>query len=240
MPSELTTREQRHLSPSIHVDVLIAHPEPAARSGLRCHLHDERIGIRVAGTVGGSAETLTEAARLRPAVVLIDERLTTPDHLATLAAESRVILLTAETDPRAIGALLVGPARGYLVYDNFETADLRNAVLAVAAGLAWLSPLAAAAATAGMRATGRHHRPHHTTNQALRFTGRERDVLELLCRGLTNAAIADTLAVTEKTVKNHLNRSFAKLGVHSRTEAVNRLTDGQAARARISRTARSA
>lgn len=234
VPAELT-REQRHHSPpaaparpcpDARIDVLIAHPEPAARSAIQHHLHGGHAGIRVVGTTGTGAETVTEVTRLRPDAVLIDERLTTPAHTATLAAESRVILLTGETEPSAITALLVTAARGYLVYGNFEPADLCNAVLAVAGGLAWLSPVAAAAATATMRDTGRrHHRPHRATNQVPRLTGRERDVLELLCRGLTNAAIASTLAVTEKTVKNHLNRSFAKLGVHSRTEAVHRLTN---------------
>ncbi len=226
------------------IDVLVAHPEPEGRAAIRHLLHCD--GVRVVALTGDRAEMVTEAARLRPAVVVVDERLSGPDGARTLALQSKIVLLTAETDPHAIGRLLHGPAFGYLVYDYFDPTDLLPAVRAVAGGLAWLSPPAAAVATAQMRESALPPAPDRDVAGDHRLTGREREVLQLLCQGLSNAAIATTLELAEKTVKNHLNHIFTKLDVHNRVEAVNRLTGcgpNQPAvddRVSISRTVRSA
>jgi DNA-binding NarL/FixJ family response regulator len=157
--------------------------------------------------------------------VVIDDRL---PGWQQLARHARIVLLTGETDLRTLGAMLRGPASACLTYDQFEPADLLSAVHAVSDGLAWLSPVAASAAAAAMRESNwptasRRTIRHPSPDRPL--TGRERDVLGLLCQGMSNAAIATALALTEKTVKNHLNRSYAKLGVHSRSEAVRRLAE---------------
>jgi DNA-binding NarL/FixJ family response regulator len=70
----------------------------------------------------------------------------------------------------------------------------------------------------------RHPEAGRTERLTERLTEREREVVELLCQGLSNASIAQQLWLTEKTVKNHLNHIFAKLGVRSRTEAIVRWT----------------
>jgi DNA-binding NarL/FixJ family response regulator len=206
------------------IEVLVAHPEPAGLDTLHRSLgHDDRITEIV--RAGTSAEAKAAITRLRPAVVVIDERLT---GWRLMARHARIVLLTGETDPRTIGTMLCGPASAYLTYEQFEPADLLGAVHAVADGLAWLSPIAASAATAAMRESARPAAPHRTVRNMprdQRFTGREREVLTLLCQGLSNAAIATALALTEKTVKNHLNRSYAKLGVHTRAEAVRLLAE---------------
>jgi DNA-binding NarL/FixJ family response regulator len=203
------------------IDVLVAHPEPEGRGAIRHLLRCA--SVRVVAATGDRTETTTETARLRPAVVVVDERLSGPDGARALALQSRIVLLTAETDPRAIGRLLRGPESGYLVYDHFDPDDLLPAVHAVAAGLAWLSPPVAAVAAAQMRELTRGPAPEQDA-RGDRLTEREREVLHLLCQGMSNAAIATALELAEKTVKNHLNRGFAKLGVGNRVEAVNRLT----------------
>lgn len=206
----------------VPIDVLIVHPEPEGRAVI-CHLLGQGDRVRVVALAGDSAQATAEAARLRPAVVVADDRLPGWDRLTR---QSRVVLLTGETDPPAVATMLRGPASAYLVYDHFEPADLLGAVCAVADGLAWLSPTAASVAAAAMRESAgpaTPGRPDRAAQWDHRLTRRERDVLELLCRGMSNAAIATALALTEKTVKNHLNHCYAKLGVHNRAEAVRRL-----------------
>jgi DNA-binding NarL/FixJ family response regulator len=141
-------------------DVLIAHPGHRARSAIRTLLTGA--GLRIAGTTGDGAVAGTEAARLRPAVVLIDIRLATAARAEELARSSRVLLLTRGAGPRRMAALLSLPAAGYLdcdPRDAYAASDLTDAVYAVAKGLAWLSPSAAAAATAAMRASRVRARP---------------------------------------------------------------------------------
>jgi len=209
----------------VPIDVMIVHPHPEGRAVIRCLLDcDDR--VHVVAVTGDGAQATAEAARLRPSVVVADDRLPGWDRMTP---QSRVVLLTGETDPRTIATMLRGPASAYLVYDHFEPADLLDAVCAVADGLAWLSPIAASVAAAAMResarpaAPGRPRNPDRAVQWDHRLTRRESDVLELLCQGMSNAAIAKALALTEKTVKNHLNHCFAKLGVHNRAEAVRQL-----------------
>jgi DNA-binding NarL/FixJ family response regulator len=127
--------------------------------------------------------------------------------------------------------MLNGGARGYLVHGEFDPPELLRAVQAVANGHGWLSPIAASVATSAMREqvsreqSARERRDEQRLARA-RFglTQREQDVLVMVCEGLSNAAIAQRLALAEKTVKNHLQHVYAKLQVGSRTEAVARWT----------------
>jgi DNA-binding NarL/FixJ family response regulator len=130
--------------------------------------------------------------------------------------------------------MLRGGARGYLVHGQFELADVLRAVRAVAEGHGWLSPTAASAAACSVRRQAEQERAgllraEREQRAQARFglTPREREVLALLGQGLSNVAIARALAVTEKTVKNHLNHIFAKLGARNRTEAVLRWSAGE-------------
>ncbi len=132
--------------------MLVAHPDPDGRAALVHPLLGDETRVGLVAASGNSAEIIAAVASLRPAVVLVDERLATAARLASLTRASRVILLTGTEEVRALATMLLGPAHGCLVYGNFEPADLRDAVRAVADGLAWLSPVAAAAAAATMRA----------------------------------------------------------------------------------------
>jgi DNA-binding NarL/FixJ family response regulator len=135
------------------VTALIVHPDAAERAALGAVLDTgERIQVVTLTDDGDAAVTL--AHRQRPAVVLLDDRVTAPGNrelIQALARWSRVIVLTGAAEHHAITALLCAPVRGCLVYGHFEAADLICAVRAVAAGLAWLSPVAVAAATWRLR-----------------------------------------------------------------------------------------
>ena len=103
-------------------------------------------------------------------MTLLDHRMPVADGLSALGELSRlsdVLVITSDADPDLIGRMLRGGARGYLVHGAFDPGELRRAVLAVAAGHGWLSPVAAAVATAtvararvagGPRASGRRRR----------------------------------------------------------------------------------
>jgi DNA-binding NarL/FixJ family response regulator len=105
------------------------------------------------------------------------------------------------------------------VYGRFEPNDLLRAVRAVAAGEGWLTTRAAKVVAATMRGPGAAP-PTTAARPTNDLTAREHDVLNLLCLGLSNAAIGEHLALSEKTVKNHLNHAFAKINVTSRSEAI--------------------
>jgi DNA-binding NarL/FixJ family response regulator len=237
VPVESPVRRQRNQGPAFvssptrwpgpgvaGIDVLVAHPEPGRRAAIR-HMLDGDNQVRVVAVAGDSEQAEAAAERLHPAVALVDDRLAGREHAERIARRSRLILLIGETEPRAVTAMLLGPARGYVTYGHLEPAELLGAVRAVAGGLAWLCPVAASAATAAMRASAEPAAAPGPVPPRWDhgLTEREREVLELLCRGMSNAAIATALALAEKTVKNHLSRSFAKLGVHNRVDAVRRL-----------------
>lgn len=206
------------------IDVLLAHPDPVGLAAIRYLLDgDER--VRIVGVSGDGEETVALAGQLRPAVAVVDDRLATPGCAERIARWTRLIVLTDATDPAALTAMLLGPASGCLSYQQLEPGDMLGAVRTVAAGLTWLCPLAVSAVTAAMRASAEpatSPRPAGSRWDHL-LTKREREVLELLCQGMSNAAIASTLTLAEKTVKNHLSRTFAKLGVRTRAEAVQRM-----------------
>jgi DNA-binding NarL/FixJ family response regulator len=216
------------------IEVLIVDDNPIVRAALHGFLatSDE---VRVVAEAGDGREAVAVARQLRPAVTLLDYRMPIADGLSVigeLSAQSAVLVLTSDSSPEVIGQMLRGGARGYLVHGEFDPPELLRAVRAVAHGHGWLSPLAASVATSALRDQVSRERERDDRRERERLarsrfglTQREQDVLALLCEGLSNAAIARRLVLTEKTVKNHLHHIFAKLNVSSRTEAVVRWTD---------------
>jgi DNA-binding NarL/FixJ family response regulator len=202
----------------VSITVLVVDDNPIVREALHGFL-DASDGVRVVGEAGNGQEALALALRHRPDVTLLDYRMPIADGLSIvgeLARHTAVLALTSDASPDVIASMLRGGARGYLVHGHFDPPDLLRAVLAVAAGQGWLSPVAASVATSALREQGDVER----ARAGFGLTDRERDVLDLLSAGLSNAAIAERLRLTEKTVKNHLYNMFAKLQVSSRTEAV--------------------
>ncbi|WP_371501912.1 response regulator transcription factor [Kitasatospora sp. NBC_00374] len=194
------------------ITVLIADDHPVVREGLSAML-ESAPGIMVAGTAGGGEEAVVLAAALAPDVVLMDLRMGAMDGVtatARILAHSRrprvVVVTTYESDADILRAVEAGAA-GYLLKGTSRV-DLINAVRAAARGETVLSP-----AVAGRLFRARAHEPQP-------LSAREREVLQLVGRGLTNADIGRELHIGEATVKTHLLRIFRKLDVSDRTAAV--------------------
>jgi DNA-binding NarL/FixJ family response regulator len=207
------------------IRVLIADDHPVVRQGLRTYL-ELQADIVIAGEAGSGVEAIAEAARLAPDVVLLDMVMPEGGGLGALRGigsgpgAPRVIVLTSfAEDGRVVEAMRAGAA-GYLLKDA-EPAELLAAVRAAHAGGAPLHPDAAAHLVSELR------RP-----AAPDLTPREREVLELLARGMPNKAIALRLSLSEKTVKAHVSAILRKLDVTDRTQAAlravrERLVDGE-------------
>jgi DNA-binding NarL/FixJ family response regulator len=172
--------------------------------------HDD---LAVVGEAGDGTTGATLARDLQPDVALVDLAMPGMDGIETtrrllLACPSlRVIVLTAFSDRQQVLAALDAGAQGYLLKDA-EPDELLRGIRAVARGESPLDPRAAhAVLTRG------------TPEAGSTLTAREREVLQLVAEGLPNKQIARALGITEKTVKAHMTKVFAAIGVTDRTAA---------------------
>lgn len=204
------------------IRVLVVDDEHLVRSGLRLIL--EAAGdIAVVGEARDGAEAVGAVTRLGPEVVLMDVRMPGMDGLAAAARigalpdPPKVIMLTTfDLDEYVLRALQAG-AVGFLLKDTPPT-ELAAAVRTVRAGNAMLAP------TVTMRLLSSFVERAPAVAQRARdrlaaLTGREREVIHALGRGLSNAGIADELSLSEATVKAHVSRALAKLGLTNRVQA---------------------
>lgn len=197
------------------VRVLVADDNPVVRAVLR-DMFGAASGITVVGEAGDGAEALLLAGALRPDVTLLDHRMPVRDGLSVvpaISAHTRVLMLTRSSGDDVVLAAVRAGAIGYLVHGQFGPEELTRAVHAVAAGQSHLSPTAARAVVAAVR-----------RDEGTRFglSARERDVMNLIAEGITNAEIAARLVLAPKTVENHVNHVYAKLGVTTRRQAMAR------------------
>lgn len=193
--------------------LLLVDDHPVVRTGLAGMLAAED-DFEVVGEAADGDEAVTLAQRLHPDVVLMDLRMPRLDGasateriVATVPTAKVLILTTYDTDTDIVRAVEAG-ATGYLLKDT-PRAQLADAVRAAARGETVLAPPVAAKLVDRMRAPA-----------PPALTPRERDVLAAVARGLSNAEAGRTLHIGEATVKTHLLRIFAKLGVDDRTAAV--------------------
>jgi DNA-binding NarL/FixJ family response regulator len=173
-------------------------------------------GLEVVGSLEDGALAEAAVLELEPDLVLMDLSMPNMDGIdatrAVLAARpgTKVIILTSFAEHARLHAALEAGAVGYLLKDA-EPEDILRALRDAAAGGVPLSPRAAAALLPGNRPA---------TNATLdSLTPRERAVLALVATGLPNKTIARRLEISEKTVKAHLTRVFAVVGVSDRTSA---------------------
>ncbi|RCV48868.1 response regulator transcription factor [Marinitenerispora sediminis] len=203
------------------IRVLIADDEALVRTGLRMIL--EAAGdLEVAGEAADGAEAVAAVRRLRPDVVLMDVRMPRMNGVAALKAINRepdppkvVMLTTFDLDEYVYGALRARAA-GFLLKGSGPR-ELVGAVRAVADGTAILAP----AVTRRLVDAFAERDPaaaRAARDRLARLTARERDVVGGVARGLANAGIARELAMTETTVKAHVSRSLAKLGLANRVQ----------------------
>jgi DNA-binding NarL/FixJ family response regulator len=203
------------------VRVLVADDHPVVRAGLRALLSAEP-GLTVVAEAGSGEETVLMARQHQPDVVLMDLRmpgaggLTAIRQLSADQPRVRVVVLTTyDSDADILPAVEAGAA-GYLLKDTPRD-TLVGAIFAAARGETVLAPSVAGRLVNRLRAA-----PPEAPATRETLSARETEVLMLAGRGLTNAQIGRELFVSEATVKTHLLRAYAKLGVSSRTAAVTR------------------
>lgn len=195
------------------IRVLLADDHPVVRQGLRAMLAAEP-GIEVVGEAASGPEAVELARTSGPHVVLMDLRMPAGGGVPAISqitsdrpAVRVVVLTTYDTDADILRAVEAG-ASGYLLKDTPRT-ELVAAIRAAALGETVLAPAVAGALLRRMR-----------TSRPETLSAREVAVLAQAARGLTNAEIGRELFISEATVKTHLLRAGAKLGVSGRTAAV--------------------
>ena len=203
------------------VRVLVADDHPVVRAGLRALLSAEP-GLAVVAEAGSGEETVLMARQHQPDVVLMDLRMPGGGGLAAIRQLSAdqpgvrvVVLTTYDSDADILPAVEAGAA-GYLLKDTPRD-TLVGAIFAAARGETVLAPSVAGRLVNRLRAA-----PPEAPAARDTLSARETEVLILAGRGLTNAQIGRELFVSEATVKTHLLRAYAKLGVSGRTAAVTR------------------
>ena len=182
--------------------------------------------LQVVGQAADGAEAIALTAELVPDVILMDLRMPGLDGVeATRRISSRpdaprvVVLTTYDTDGDILRAVEAG-AIGYLLKDS-PREDILAAVLSAAVGRSALSPAVTTRLVGVARGTGRGADGSAGRTEApVTLSPRERQVLQVASRGLSNSQIGAELYITEATVKTHLLRAYAKFGVDSRTAAV--------------------
>ena len=202
--------------------VLVVDDDHLMRAGL-CAVLSADETIQIVGEAADGAEAVERTARLDPDVVLMDIRMPVLDGIEAtrriVASRPRVrilILTTFEDDDYVLGALRAGAA-GF-VLKRIQPEQLIAGIHTVAGGESLLSPQVTATV---IEQLARHAGPDAGAARRLQdLTPRERDVLTLIAQGLSNTEIAAALVVEESTVKTHVKRILAKLGLRDRVHAV--------------------
>ncbi|GAA0553948.1 MULTISPECIES: response regulator [Streptomyces] len=198
--------------------VFLLDDHEVVRRGVRDLLDDEP-DISVVGEAGTVEQALVRVPALRPQVAVLDVRLPDGDgvsvcrELRSRMPELACLMLTSFDDEEALLDSIMAGASGY-VLKQIQGSDLVSAVRTLADGQSLLDPSATTRLMARLRG-GQQQEPDALPG----LTQREREILALIGEGLTNRQIGQRLYLAEKTVKNHISRLLAKLGVERRIQA---------------------
>ncbi|WP_422743014.1 response regulator [Micromonospora sp. WMMD754] len=203
------------------IRVLLVDDQPLVRAGLRVLMADAP-DLVVVGEAGTGAEAVRSARELAPDVVLMDLRMPGTDGIAATrdivasGGATRVLVLTTFDDDEHVHAALRAGASGFLVKD-MALEEILGAVRVVAAGDALIAPGVTRRLIAEF---ARRPAPAPRPRALPGVTDREREVLGLVARGLSNAEIAAELVISPATAKAHVARLFTKLGARDRVHLV--------------------
>jgi DNA-binding NarL/FixJ family response regulator len=210
----------------VRTTVLLADDQELMRMAFRMVI-DTQPDMSIAGEATNGREAVAAAQRLAPDVVLMDVRMPEMDGVQAtrLIVESNnrariIILTTFDLDEYVYAALRAG-ASGFLLKDT-PPADLLSAIRAVASGDAVVAP----SVTRRLLSTYAHRLPvpgradHGQQERLESLTAREHEVLLQVAASLSNAEIAECLVLSEATVKSHIGRILAKLGLRDRVQIV--------------------
>jgi len=213
--------EARTFSAQDPIRVFLLDDHEVVRRGL-ADLLDAEPDISVVGDAANVEHALVRAPAVRPNVAVLDVRLPDGDgisvcrDLRSRMPELAVLMLTSFDDEEALLDAIMAGASGY-VLKQIRGSDLVSAVRTVASGQSMLDPATTARLMRSLRAE-----PAEAPTVAPELAGlspRERAILALIGDGLTNREIGKRLYLSEKTVKNHISRLLAKLGVQRRVQA---------------------
>lgn len=203
-------------SPADQTTILIVDDHALVRDGLRLLL-EAQDDMSVVGEAGDSMAAVAVAAERRPDVVLLDveipggEAVNTVRGIRSGSPRSRVIILSMYEGPQLVRDLLAVGIRGYLL----KSIHWQELVVAIRAVNADADRVVLGVSMESLRLAGQ-------AEPAGMLSAREREVLDLVSRALSNGQIASRLGLTEATVKRHLRNIFVKLGAVSRIDAVNK------------------
>ena len=199
------------MAPSNEITCLIVDDHEVVREGLRLSL-SRAPNIRVVGEAADGESAIALAERRRPDVVIMDVRMPGMDGLqATKVISDRlpdvaVLIFTAYSERSLLSRGLESGAKGYILKEA-PHATLLRAIEKVAAGDGYVDPALMPAFLTGK-------------DQNEMLTGREREILQLLADGMSNADVATKLFISQETVKSHVRHILAKLEADTRTHAV--------------------
>jgi len=205
------------------IRVLVADDQAAVRDGFAA-IVDAQVEMTVVGRAATGREAIDVARRTMPDVVLMDIRMPVLDGLEatrvicadpTLARTRVLVLTTFDLDEYVYGALRAG-ASGFLLKDT-PRAELLRAVEVIAAGDALLAPGITRRLIAEFAA---RRDPQQPAPRLAELTERERDILVLVARGLSNDEIAGQLVISPLTAKSHVRNILRKVGCHDRAGLV--------------------
>jgi DNA-binding NarL/FixJ family response regulator len=200
------------------IGVLIVDDNAVIRRGVGALLADTS-DVQVIGEASDGREAIRIASEVRPDVVLLDVRMPVMDGIEAagpLSERARVMMLTYTDEEEQVVAAIRAGASGYLVHGQFDADELVTRIRQLAAGETVLSPAVVGTVFEALRRTpGAPDDPFGPAS----LTAREREIMNLIAQGLTNGQIAGRFVLSEKTVKNHVNRIYSKLGAANRAQA---------------------
>ena len=199
------------------IRIMIVDDHVMVRKGMKAFLQEFE-EIQVVGDASDGWKAIELVKQLKPDVVLVDllmpgmDGIETTERLIAIQPKLGVLVLTAYADDDKVSQAIKAGALGYLVKDA-QPEELVQSIKIVSAGAPALSPKIAWKVLHGIRGTG------SASQKQMELSDREAEVLRLLTRGKTDQEIANQLVLSEVTIRSHVARILAKLGLHNRVQA---------------------